>query len=207
MRGFMVLMWLEAPFTDHTSFIEITRNKWPSQQRSFVFKSMINSWLWLTPISIWLFCITFLNSYYNRMSSILADYQKMLLTLIFAMFVADIMGEVSSINTVFDNENHSIHHMFITIQLDRYKTNQLIYFKLFSILLVWLSEFTDRPEQLYIAHSVCLIKLVKKSDCSQLIGLQERHISFSLQIKTGLEPATIASLCLLISLKFSHLWD
>ncbi|KAL0706999.1 hypothetical protein Bca4012_073425 [Brassica carinata] len=56
--------------------------------------------------------------------------------------LADIMGEVSCINTVFDNENHFIHH--------------------------------NNPIR------------------------QERRISFSLQIKTGLEPATIASLCLLI---------
>ena len=70
----------------------------------------------------------------------------MLLTLMCAMFVAHVMGEVSSINTVFDNENHSIHRVMITIQLDRYKTNQLIYLKLFSILLVWLSESTDKPD-------------------------------------------------------------
>lgn len=55
----------------------------------------------------------------------------------------------------------------ITIQLDRYKTSQLIYLKLFSILLVWLGEFTDRLEQLCRAHSVCLINLIKKSDRSQ----------------------------------------
>lgn len=69
----------------------------------------------------------------------------MLLTIMFAMFVADITGEVSSINTVFDDENQSIQRVMITIQLDRYKTHQLICLKLFSILLVWLSEFIDKP--------------------------------------------------------------
>ncbi|KAH0873176.1 hypothetical protein HID58_070538 [Brassica napus] len=72
MYGCMVLMPLEACFTDHTSFVEVTE-------------------------------------------------QKMLLTLMCAMFVAHVMGEVSSINTVFDNENHSIHRVMITIQLDRRK--------------------------------------------------------------------------------------
>ncbi|KAF3523311.1 hypothetical protein F2Q69_00047295 [Brassica cretica] len=83
MYGCMVLMPLEACFTDHTSFVEVTEQ------------------------------VTIPAEY----------YQKMLLTLMCAMFVAHVMGEVSSINTVFDNENHSIHCVMITIQLDRKDTS------------------------------------------------------------------------------------
>ncbi|KAJ4902199.1 hypothetical protein Rs2_16150 [Raphanus sativus] len=37
--------------------------------------------------------------------------------------LADITGEVSSINTVFDDENQSIQRVMITIQLDRKNTS------------------------------------------------------------------------------------
>ncbi|KAJ4889235.1 hypothetical protein Rs2_28983 [Raphanus sativus] len=40
--------------------------------------------------------------------------------------LADITGEVSSINTVFDDENQSIQRVMITIQLDRHNYAELI---------------------------------------------------------------------------------
>ena len=93
----------------------------------------------------------------------------MLLALMLAMFVSDIIGQVSRINTVFNDENQSIQRVKVWWLQSYWTGTQSQHnwhvFKLFSLLFVWLIELTDKPDT--TMHSaqcvcvlVCLIKLL-----------------------------------------------